>query len=519
MRNLVLVLGDQLDAQSAAFDGFSRRHDVVWMAENDTEATHVWCHKQRLVLFFSAMRHFRDQRAAEGLRLDYHALETDRRRDSGKDFAAILSASVRRLRPERLIMLEPGDWRVWHMLTATAAELDVPLDIRRDRHFYCGIEEFRDWARDRKRLVLEDFYRRMRRSHDMLMAGAEPVSGAWNFDKNNRDRFGRDGPGHIPAPVAFAPDQRTREVIALVEARYPDHPGELADFDLPVTPAQARRALADFLQHRLPDFGRFQDALWTNTRFLYHSRLSAALNLHLLDPHDCVDAAVSAWRDGRAPINSVEGFVRQLLGWREFVRGVYWQQMPEYIERNALDADLPVPAAYWNGDTDMRCIRECMDNVITHGYAHHIQRLMVLGLFAQLAGVHPRAFHNWHMAMYLDAVDWVSLPNALGMSQYGDGGVLGTKPYCASGNYINRMSNYCRNCVFDHKQATGENACPVTTLYWDFLDRHADRFEDNRRMVFQMRNLTKKRKQPGEMQAIREQAKRLRSTIRKAARL
>jgi deoxyribodipyrimidine photolyase-related protein len=518
VRNLILILGDQLDPRSAAFDGLDRRRDVLWMAENETEATHVWCHKRRLVLFFAAMRHFRHAREAEGLRVDYHALQVDRRHDSGRDFAAIVRASVRRLHPERLIVVEPGDWRVRDMLTATAAALDLPIDIRHDRHFYCRIDEFNDWAEGRNRLVLEDFYRHMRRSRGILMDGDRPACGSWNFDHKNRDSFGRDGPGRVPAPKLFEPDALTRDVIALVEQRYADHPGELASFDQPVTRAQARRALDDFLEHRLAHFGQWQDALWTDEPLLYHSGVSAALNMHLLDPRECVEAAVAAWRDGRAPIASVEGFVRQILGWREFVRGVYWRHMPAYIDNNALDADLPVPPAYWHGDTAMRCVHECMRNVVRHAYAHHIQRLMVLGLFAQLAGVHPRVFHDWHMAMYRDAIDWVSLPNALGMSQYADGGLLGTKPYCASGNYINRMSNYCRNCAFDYKKASGESACPFTTLYWDFLDRHAEKFKHNRRMAFQMRNLERKRDK-GEMPPIRKQAADLRQLIGDGKRL
>jgi len=273
------VLGDQLDPDSAAFDGFDAHGDVIWMAENEAEATHVWCHKKRLVLFFSAMRHFRDRRLNAGLRVVYHALASDRRHDSGHDFAAILRASVRRLTPERLVVLEPGDWRVADMLSRVADELGLPLDVRADRHFYCGIDEFGDWAGDRKRVVLEDFYRHMRRTHGTLMDDDGPAGGAWNFDKRNRQAFGRDGPGELPASVTFEPDACTRDVMALIERRYPDHPGSTDGFDQPVTPEQAQRALDDFIAHRLADFGPWQDALWTDTHLLYHSRLSAALNL------------------------------------------------------------------------------------------------------------------------------------------------------------------------------------------------------------------------------------------------
>ena len=519
LRNLVLVLGDQLDLNLSALDGFDPERDAIWMAENETEATHVWCHKKRLALFFAAMRHFRDALRDRDWPVHYHALEADRRHDSGADFAAILAASVRKLAPQRLVMTECGDHRVQAMLAQCASEQELNLQVRPDRHFYCSLEDFEEWAGSRSTLVLEDFYREMRRSEDVLMDGDKPAGRAWNFDKSNRQSFGRGGPGELPHVRGFRPDDTTRAVIDMVEQRYGDHPGHTDGFDLPVTHAEARTALRDFIDNRLASFGPYQDALWTDLRFGYHSRLSAALNLHLIGPRECVDAAVEAYRNGNAPIESVEGFVRQILGWREFVRGVYWLKMPGYIRRNALRAQLPVPQSYWTGDTDMACVGDAMANVLDNGYAHHIQRLMVLGLFALNAGVHPRAFHDWHMAMYLDAIDWVSLPNALGMSQFGDGGVLGTKPYCASGNYINKMSNYCKNCRFDYRKATGDDACPVTTLYWDFLDRNVEQFENNQRMAFQVKNLEKKRNDPELMDAIREQAKDLKARIHKGERV
>ena len=513
VRNLVIVLGDQLDPTLSALDGFDAEHDVVWMAENETEATHVWCHKKRLVLFFAAMRHHRDALRDRGFEVDYHALSADRRRDSGPGLADILSARIRIHQPKRLVMTESGDHRVQSLLQECADQHDRALQIRPDRHFYCDPAAFDAWAADRQRIVLEDFYRGLRREHDILMNDGEPAGGQWNFDKANRETFGRQGPGALPHVRAFRPDACTRDVIELIETRYPDHPGHTDGFDLPVTRDEARTALADFIEHRLPVFGPYQDALWTGVRFAYHSRLSAALNLHLLDPRECVDAAAAAYEAGDAPIACVEGFVRQILGWREFVRGVYWREMPGYAERNALAADLPVPRAYWDGDTDMTCVADAMANVLDNGYAHHIQRLMVLGLFALVAGVNPRAFNDWHLAMYLDAIDWASLPNTLGMSQFADGGVIGTKPYCASGNYINKMSNYCKNCRFDHRKATGEDACPITTLYWDFLDRHLDAFEHNHRMAFQVKNLQRKRDDEALMDAIRQQARTLRHRI------
>tara|TARA_B100001079_G_scaffold271154_1_gene287602 strand:+ start:1142 stop:2710 length:1569 start_codon:yes stop_codon:yes gene_type:complete len=518
-RNLVLVLGDQLDPDLSALDDFDPATDVVWMAENEREATHVWSQKQRLVMFFAAMRHYRDALRHAGKHVVYHALGNDARRDSGKDFAAILCAEINRKRPGRLVMTQCGDHRVQQMIIECAAEHDVPLQIRPDRHFYCSLEAFNEWADKRQSIVLEGFYREMRRAHDVLMNGDAPEGEAWNFDKDNRETFGKSGPGKTPNVRRFRPDATTRDVIETVQARFDDHPGTCDAFDMPVTHSEAQKALRDFVDHRLTRFGPYQDALWTDLQYGYHARLSAALNLHLISPRECVDAVISAYRDGKAPINSVEGFVRQILGWREFVRGVYWREMPGYGQRNALRADLPVPTFYWDGDTDMACVADAMKNVLDNGYAHHIQRLMVLGLFALNAGVHPKAFNDWHMAMYLDAIDWVSLPNTLGMSQYADGGILGTKPYCASGNYINKMSNYCKNCRFNYKHATGDDACPVTTLYWDFLDRNLDAFKGNQRMVFQVKNIEKKRTDEALMKQIRAQARELKRRIKAQERI
>jgi deoxyribodipyrimidine photolyase-related protein len=505
-RNLVLVLGDQLDPQGSALEGFDAHRDAVWMAENEEEATHVWCHKLRLAFFFSAMRHYRREAEERGRTVHYHALTPRRSDDRGRGFGEILTRDVRRLQPERLIVAEPGDHRVRQDLEAAAGDLGIELEVRRDTHFLVGLEEFDEWARDRKSLVLETFYRQQRRHHGVLLTKqGEPVGGEWNYDEKNRETFGKKGPGKIRPPRQFRPDAVTREVMEMVEDRFSDHPGSLEHFSLPVTHGEALAAVRDFVEHRLPEFGTYEDAMWTGEPFLYHSRLSAALNVKLVSPRYCIDKAIEAYEAGHAPVNSVEGFVRQILGWREFVRGVYWNQMPDYARLNALRCDdRGVPSFFWDGETDMRCVADCMRSVVDHAYAHHIPRLMVLGQFALLSGVHPLEFHRWHMAMYADAIDWVSLPNTLGMSQYGDGGIVGTKPYCASGRYIKRMSNYCSDCSYDPERATGDEACPFTTLYWDFLARHRKRLERNRRMGFQVRNL--ERKTAEELKAIRKRA-------------
>jgi len=507
-RHLVLVLGDQLDTRSSAFVGFDPQADAVLMMEVAEEATYIPQHKIRLALFFSAMRNFRRALEERGITVHYARLEDE---DNRGTFAAEIERWVLKTRPDRLVMVQPGDYRVEQAIRQAAKALNVPLEIRADRHFMCDLDTFRDHAEGRRSLRLETFYRDMRRRHDALMAGDHPEGGQWNFDKDNRESFGAGGPGPIRSPRSFQPDTITRDVIAMVERRFAASPGTLAHFDYPVTRDDALAALRDFIEHRLPNFGRYQDAMVSGQPYLYHARLSCVLNLHLLDTCEAIEAAIDAYRAGQAPLNSVEGFVRQILGWREYVRGIYWLKMPAYADLNALDANLPMPAFMWTGETEMNCLRQAVGQLVDHAYAHHIQRLMVLGLFAMLLGVHPYEVHRWHMSMYADAIDWVSLPNVLGMSQYGDGGIVGSKPYAASGNYINKMSDYCAGCRFDPKKATGDDACPFTTLYWDFLARNRTRIAGLRHMGYQLKNLD--RKDDAERREIRRQADALKSDL------
>ncbi len=497
VRNLVLVLGDQLDENSTAFDSFDPGLDAIWMAEVAYESEKIWVAKPRIAVFLAAMRHFRDALRERGWRVFYRSLTAHGSAwegltgegDAGESFEAQLAWAITKTRPARLIMVEPGEWSVRDAITASAKENGIPLEIRPDRHFLCDATEFAAHAKDRKQLRMEFFYREMRRKTGILMDDDKPAGGEWNYDQDNRESFGKDGPGLLPAPRRFLPDAITREVLALVMARFATHPGGLEHFDWPVTAGEAREALDDFIAHRLPDFGRWEDAMWSGEPWLYHSRLSAALNLKLLNPRVVLSAAEHAWRAGRAPLASVEGFVRQILGWREFVRGVYWRFMPDYLHRNTLGADQSLPPFYWTGETEMNCLRHALRQTLDYGYAHHIQRLMVTGLFALLLGVHPREVHAWYLAVYVDAVEWVELPNTLGMSQYADGGVMASKPYIASGKYIQRMSNYCSGCRFDPAERTGARACPFTTLYWDFLLRHETTLVRNPRIVMQVRNL------------------------------
>jgi len=488
VRTLVLVLGDQLDGQASAFDGFDPAQDAVWMAEVEEESTHVWSSKQRIALFLAAMRHFAQALQAAGRPLHYRRLDDPENRGS---LAAELQASLAQLAPQRVVMTAPGDWRVWQALKSTVEGAGLTLDVREDRHFFTTVGEFAAHAKGRKSLRLEYFYRELRQRHGVLMHEGQPVGGQWNFDADNREAFGPAGPGAVPPRASFEPDALTREVLRLVETRFAQHPGTLDSFAWPVTREQALQALDRFIEQRLPLFGRFEDAMWPGEPWLYHSQLSAALNLKLLGAREVVQAAETAYHAGRAPLTSVEGFIRQILGWREYVRGIYWTQMPAYLERNALDANEQLPDWYWTGDTDMACLREAITQTLRHGYAHHIQRLMVTGLFALMLGVRPQRVHEWYLSVYVDAVEWVELPNTLGMSQYGDGGLMASKPYVATGKYIQRMGGGCTDCRYDPAKRTGERACPYTTLYWDFLLRHEQSLARNARMALQVKNVAR----------------------------
>ena len=488
VRNLVIVLGDQLDAQSSALQGFDPALDVVWMAEVAEESTHVWSAKQRIAVFLSAMRHFAEHLQSQGFPLSYTQLD-----DAGNlgTLQLEISKAIAQLHPAALILTAPGDWRVLQSLRDVSNQHQLPLDVRDDTHFFSTVRDFSAHAKDRKQLRLEFWYRELRHKHGILMEGKEPVGGQWNFDADNRKSFGKTGPQNVPPPTRFVPDAVTQDVIALVNTRFAEHPGTLQSFGWPVTRHQALQALQTFIDQRLPLFGLYEDAMWSGEVWLYHSHLSCALNLKLLNAREVVQAAEDAFRAGHAPLAAVEGFIRQILGWREYVRGIYWTQMPSYIEHNALDAQAALPAWYWTGDTDMACLKDAITQTLEHGYAHHIQRLMVTGLYALMLGVKPKEVHAWYLSVYVDAVEWVELPNTLGMSQFGDGGLMASKPYVATGKYIQRMSNHCKGCRYDPAQSTGATACPYTTLYWDFLIRHESLLKKNVRMALQLKNLAR----------------------------
>lgn len=510
MRNLNLILGDQLDLESNLFNDYDKSRDRLWLAEVNGENTHVKHHKHQIVMFLSAMRHFAEAQRAAGREVLYTELPADGRRDRGRELGDVLGADLTEYRPDKVRVVRPGDRRVLKMIREACADHEVDLEVLEDSHFFTTPSDFAEHAEGRKTLRLEYFYRELRQRYDILMDDAgEPLGGDWNYDHDNRETFGKDGPpDDLPMPRAFSPTSTVKQVMELVESRYSAHPGQVDNFSLPVTREQALQLLDDFIEHRLNNFGDFQDAMWEGEFFLYHSRLSSAMNLKLLHPMEICRRAEDAYHEGKAPLNAVEGFVRQILGWREYIRGVYWHFDEDYRAKNFLEHTAPLPEFFWTGKTEMNCLSQTLRAVHEHSYSHHIQRLMIIGLFCLLYGVEPQEFNDWHIATHCDAIDWVSTPNVIGMSQFADGGLLASKPYCASGNYIQKMGNYCTNCRYNPKKATGDKACPFTTLYWDFLDRHQEKLADNHRMGFQFRNL--KRKSTQQMDEIREQAENLR---------
>ena len=477
-----------------------KKGDLILMAEVWDEATYVRHHKQKIAFLFSAMRHFAAQLKDDGHDVRYIKLGDDG--NTGSLFGEVKRA-LKEFDADGIVTTECGEWRLASDIKHWEEKLDLPVEIREDDRFVSTLKEFRDWAEDRKRLRMEFFYREMRRKTGLLMDGDDPEGGEWNFDTENRKSLPK---GYTaPERKSVRHDDVTKEVLQLVEDRFGDHFGSLYDFHYGVTRDQALRQLDSFIEKCLPDFGAYQDAMATGEDYLNHSLISAYLNAGLLLPMEICEVAEEAYREGHAPLNAVEGFIRQIIGWREYVRGLYWLKMPDYAETNHLNARRKLPDFYWTGETDMHCIAEAVRNTRDHAYAHHIQRLMITGNFALLAGIKPQEINEWYLIVYADAYEWVQLPNTHGMAIFADGGMMGSKPYASSGAYINRMSNYCKSCRYSVSKKTGDDACPFNYLYWDFLDRNDKKLRNNGRMGLVFKNLDRKDKD--EMQAIRESAK------------
>ncbi|MDY8107583.1 cryptochrome/photolyase family protein [Fulvimarina sp. 2208YS6-2-32] len=476
MACLRLVLGDQLSRELSALRDLAEG-DIVFMCEVADEANYVRHHQRKIAFLFSAMRHFAGDLRGRGVTVDYVTLDDEANTGS---FTDELKRAVARHGPTSVVVTEPGEWRVLQMMKDWRETLDVEVEIRPDDRFLCDHGTFDAWAEGRKELRMEYFYREMRRRTGFLMEGDEPVEGKWNFDHQNREPLkARITPPERPT---YAVDATTRDVLDLVRSRFGNHFGTLDDFDYPVTRRQALHYLRWFLNEAMPEFGTYQDAMRQGSPLLFHSHISALINCGLLDPREVCDRAEDVYREGNAPINAVEGFIRQIIGWREFIRGVYWREMPDYAASNALDARRKLPDFFWTGDTELNCLRQSIAEVRASAYNHHIQRLMVIGNFCLLAGFDPAEVQEWYLTVYHDAYEWVEMPNVVGMILYADGGLFASKPYAASANYIDKMSDYCGHCVYSPKTKTGEGACPFNLLYWDFIARNRARLKGNPRL-------------------------------------
>ena len=483
MGSLRFVLGDQLSHGLSSLAGWCDG-DTVLMVEVTDEASYVPHHPQKIAFLFSAMRHFAAELRDRGIAVDYVELHAP---GNSGSFTGELGRAVTRHTPDSVVITEPGEWRVLEMIEGWSSAFGLPVEVRADDRFFCTRDAFALWAAERKSLRMEYFYRAMRETTGLLMEGGEPVGGKWNFDADNRKPLPDDQV--VPARVRFEPDDMTRTVIEMVRRRFGNNFGDLEPFGWAVTRAQARVALDHFITDCLPVFGDYQDAMKTGEGFLFHGVISPYLNAGLLTAEEVCRQAEAAYRDGAAPLNAVEGFIRQILGWREFIRGIYWLKMPAYETTNALNAMRPLPAFYWTGDTEMNCLHQAIGDTRRHAYAHHIQRLMITGNFALLAGIKPAEIEEWYLAVYADAYQWVELPNVHGMVTFADGGLMSSKPYAAGGNYINRMSDYCGACAYDVNKKNGPGACPFNYLYWAFLIDNAGTLSRNNRLLTAYRTL------------------------------
>ena len=481
--NLCVILGDQLSSSISSLKNFKKNEDKILMMEVTNEATYANHHKKKLVLVFSAMRHFAQELQNNGFSVVYSKIG-----DSQNNFTKELAKQCKKLQPKKIIVTHPGEYRVLQEIKKWEKELKIPVSIVDDERFFCSIDEFKQWAGSKKELRMELFYQMMRKKHHILIdKDGKPKGGKWNYDVKNRKSLPKNHP-KIPKPLEHKPDNITKQVIAEVEKKFPNHFGDLEPFWFAVTHEQAKKSLSDFIKNRLSMFGPYEDAMAQEESFLYHSVLSMYLNIGLLEPKQIINKVLE--KDG-IKVESVEGFIRQILGWREYIRGIYWHTMPKYSKTNYFDAKNKLPKFYWTGNTDMNCMKNCIEQTIKESFAHHIQRLMITGNFALIAGIKPEEVCEWYLSVYADAYEWVELPNTHGMTLYADGGVLGSKPYAASGNYINKMSDYCKDCKYDVKQKNGDDACPFNYLYWNFFLKNQKKLEKNPRLWTVFSNIKK----------------------------
>ncbi len=501
MKTLRLILGDQLSHYISALHDRDRDNDIIMLCEVMEEASYVPHHKLKIAFLFSAMRHFAQELTKKEFHVHYVKL-TDP--DNTHSFDDEVLRAVKKFNPKRIVLTEPGEYRVLEKFLHWQKTFSIPVEIRTDSRYFCTIDEFKTFAEDKKQLRMENFYRKLRTQHGILLnPDKTPVGGKWNYDSDNRKAFTKNLT--IPQRIDFKKDAITNEVIALVAEKFPDNFGHLEDFYFAVDRRQALQLLEHFIQNILPDFGDHQDMMMQDQSFIYHSVLSPYINSGLLTAAEVCQRAEAAYLAKEAPLNAVEGFIRQILGWREFIRGVYWLKMPAYAQENYLNATKQLPDFYWSAETKMNCVKQVVTQTLDHAYSHHIQRLMITGNFALLAGLLPKEVCDWYLVVYADAYEWVELPNTLGMALFGDGGFVASKPYIASANYINKMSNYCKGCEYNPKQTLEDNACPFNSLYWNFIAEHKKQLEHNPRLNYPYANWNKK--SPLQKSLIRAKAK------------
>ena len=480
-----VVFGDQLNRQCPVISDLPK-NSVVLMVEVSSASTMPVSHYQRTLLFLSAMRAFAQELTEYGQRVHYVRI-TDA--DNTHTFQDEIVRCSRLIGATSISCVRPGSHQALTSVQDAASALQIPFQLHEDSHFFDTPQGFNQWADGRKELRLEYYYRELRKKTGILMdSPKEPSGGAWNFDSENRKPW-RGSNSDLPVPVSLPEDQIVAEVRKDLALALPDLPGNQHGFRWPVTPAAANHHLQDFIQNRLPRFGDYQDAIVAGQPFMHHGLLSSSLNLKLLNPRDVVAAALDAYNKGAAPINSVEGFIRQILGWREFIRGVYWREGPLYQDRNALHHTGSLPEWFWTADTDMKCQSDAIDPVLEYGYSHHIQRLMITGNFALTSGMNPKAVSDWFLGMFVDGVEWVTEPNVIGMALHADGGIVGSKPYASTGRYVKKMSDCCKTCRYKPEVKSGPEACPMSVMYWDFFMCHEERFTRNARMFHIKRNL------------------------------
>ncbi len=489
-KTLRLVLGDQLNAAHSWFQ--NKDENVIYLlAELGQEATYVKHHVQKLLAFSLAMERFATALNNAGHEVLHLTLDDTKKFD---DLPALLADLCTEQKYRRFEYQRPDEFRLSQQLSALRLD-NIDIQEVDSEHFLLNFDDIPKYFKAGRAVRMENFYRKLRAQHNILMQGDEPYGGRWNYDAENRKKLSKKDLDEVPKPLVFENDSKA--VKARIDKHQISYFGTAPEpLPWPVTRSQALELLDYFCVQALPRFGKFQDAMTCNSEHawsLYHSRLSFALNVKILHPKTVIDRAIREFtnRPEEIDIAQIEGFVRQILGWREFVRGIYWANMPPYQDHNTLDANRDLPAYFWNGNTKMRCMQQSLGQSLEYAYAHHIQRLMVIGNFCLLAGIDPKQVDNWYLGVYIDAIEWVEMPNTRGMSQFADGGLVASKPYSASGSYINRMSDYCSSCAYKTKEKIGEQACPFNSLYWHFMHRHRDRFGSNPRISMVYRNLDK----------------------------